>query len=109
MKTHISRVLRENQTPWEKKFWHILRDRRLSDNKFRRQHKIGKYIVDFCCIKKKLIIELDGGHHNIPEIILRDQERQKYLEGAGYKVLRFWNNEIEYNIKGVIQRIIQCS
>lgn len=108
MKEHISRELRKNQTPWERKLWSEIRGRKISNLKFRRQFKIGKYITDFCCLDKMLIIELDGGHHNEDTIIIEDKIRQKYLEYNGYKVLRFWNNEIEENLEGVIARILQA-
>ena len=108
-KSHISRILRKNQTPWEQKFWAIFRDRRLRHLKFRRQSKIDRYIVDFYCPSRKLIIELDGGHHNEPENIEADLKRQSQLEAQGYTVLRFWNNEIDENIDGVVQRILEHS
>ena len=74
--------------------------------KFRRQYKIGNYVVDFCCINKKLVIELDGSHHAEKKHLLRDKERQEYIESKGYKVLRVWNNEIDENLEGVIDRIL---
>lgn len=77
--------------------------------KFRRQFKIGNYIVDFCCLEKKLIIELDGSQHTIKQNIIQDKKRQEFLENLGYKVLRFWNNEIDENPDGVIQKIIQTT
>ena len=66
---------------------------------------MGKYIVDFCCQGKKLIIELDGGHHNETATLQNDSEKQKYLESKGYKVLRFWNNELDSNLEGVLEVI----
>jgi very-short-patch-repair endonuclease len=109
MKLHISRTLRKNQTPWESKLWNKIRNEGIEDLKFRRQYKIGKFIVDFCCINKKIIIELDGGQHNTEENIEKDKERQKYLENEGFKVLRFWNNEIDNNLDGVILKILEAA
>ena len=106
MKTHITRTLRRNQTPWEQKLWRVLRNSKLENLKFRRQHNIGKYVVDFCCLSKKLVIEIDGGQHNIDAVNVKDKQRQKYIEDQGYKVLRFWNNEIDNNLAGVIERIV---
>ncbi len=67
---------------------------------------IGKYIADFCCYKYKLVIEIDGGQHNQPENANKDIERGKYLNKLGYKVLRIWNNEINNNLEGVAERIL---
>lgn len=103
---NLSRKLRKDQTPWEGKLWQVLRNRNIEGLKFRRQFKIGKYIVDFCCIERKLVIELDGGHHNEQKNILKDKVRQKYIESKGYKVLRIWNNEIDDNLEGVIDQVL---
>ena len=85
--------------------WNVLKNRGIKNAKFRRQFKIGGYVVDFVCLEAKLIIELDGGHHNEEINKKQDQVRQKNLENLGYKVLRFWNNEIDGNLEGVVQRI----
>lgn len=100
-----ARDLRENSTEMEKKIWTQLRGRRFEGYKFRRQHDIGKYIVDFVCLEHKLIIELDGGQHNEQAQKSYDDERTKYLEKNGYKVLRFWNNEVNSNFEGVLETI----
>ncbi|MBI3174902.1 MAG: endonuclease domain-containing protein [Chloroflexi bacterium] len=91
--------LRKELTPTERKLWAIIRNDQLGVN-FRRQHAIGKYIADFCAPRKKLIIELDGSQHLEQEAY--DEERTKYLESQGYKVIRFWNNDVTNNIEGVI-------
>ena len=75
--------------------------------KFRRQEAIGKYIVDFVCFEKKLVIELDGGQHNELENISKDNERQKFLEDNGFSILRFWNNEVIENIENVLNSIYE--
>ncbi len=66
---------------------------------------MSEYVVDFCCQNKKLIIELDGGHHNEQASIQSDKERQQFLESKGYTVIRFWNSDIDNNIEGVLEKI----
>ena len=101
--TNLARELRKNQTPQEKKLWNLLRNHQFYGYEFRRQYPISDYIVDFICRKKKIIIEIDGGQHNEPENIEKDLLRTKFMESKGYKVLRFWNNEIDNNIEGVFE------
>jgi very-short-patch-repair endonuclease len=84
--------------------WSYLKNKQLG-YKFRRQVGFGKYIVDFYCPDKKLAIELDGGHHAENANEIYDNERTKYLDSLGIKVLRIWNNEIKENIEGVISEI----
>ena len=100
----VARSLRRNQTPVEAKLWSVLRNRQLDGLKFRRQHPIGRYVADFCCEEIRLIIELDGSQHL--DQAEYDAERTKYFESLGYKVIRFWNNDVMKDINGVI-RIIQ--
>lgn len=101
--------LRKELTPAERKLWAYLRGDKLGVN-FRRQHAIGNFIPDFVCIKKKLIIELDGSQHLEQEEY--DEERTKYFESIGYTVIpqgdnvRYWNNDVMKNIDGVIRAII---
>jgi very-short-patch-repair endonuclease len=101
----ISKKLRSSQTPWEAKLWARLRGNRFYCLKFKRQVPMGSYVVDFCCQEKKLILELDGGHHNDQKYFKGDISRQKYLESHGYTVLRFWNNEVDSNLDGVLENI----
>lgn len=103
--THITlaRNLRSQQTDAEQKLWLALRNRRLNDAKFRRQQPVGKYVADFLCLDARLIIELDGSQHQ--EQIISDAERTEYLNSAGFKVLRFWNNEVLTNLEGVLTHI----
>ena len=103
-KTHTRKILRKSATPQEIILWSRLRRKQLS-YKFRRQHSIGKYIVDFYCSEKKLIIELDGWQHRKENNEGYDAERTNFLESLGYKVIRFWNNDINKNIEGVILKI----
>ncbi len=98
------RDLRDQTTIQEKILWRYLRGSRLG-YKFRRQHSIGPYIVDFYCAQKRLIIEIDGSQHSENEIRTYDQTRTEYLESLHHKVLRFWNNDINTNINAVLDRI----
>ena len=104
---HLSTKLRKNQTPWEHKLWYVLRAKRLKGVKFRRQVKIENFFVDFFCPSRKLVIELDGGHHNEAEQVAKDNKRQRKLEAKGYTVLRFWNNDIDDNLEGVVEEILK--
>ncbi|NTW15694.1 MAG: endonuclease domain-containing protein [Candidatus Moranbacteria bacterium] len=97
--------LRREQTPQETILWSRLRNRRLDGMKFRRQYPIGKYIVDFVCLERKLIIELDGWQHGVGGGLKRDEERTQLLESEGYEVLRFWNNDVNGNLEGVLLKI----
>lgn len=101
---HYAKELRHNQTPEEAKLWSYLRAHRLADVSFRRQHAIGNYIVDFCAPSKKLIVELDGSQHLESEDY--DFERTLYLESKGYKVIRFFNSDINKDIEAVLREIL---
>ena len=99
-----ARRLRKNLTDAERKLWHCLRMRQLEGHKFRRQVRIGPYIADFACLKAMLVIEVDGGQH--AEARLYDSRRDDFMHGQGYRVMRFWNNEVLSNIDGVWQVIV---
>jgi len=101
-KITIARKLRIHSTDTEKYLWKYLRGRQLEEFKFRRQHTIGKYIVDFINLERKIIIEVDGGQHLENK---KDKLRDKWLEEKGYEVLRFWDNEVLTNIEGVLESI----
>src|SRR5256885_13522969 len=88
----LARELRRNMTEAEKKLWSRLRERQIGNQKFRRQAPLEGYIVDFLCIEKGLVIEVDGGQH--AERTAQDKERTEKLEAAGYQVLRFWNPDV---------------
>ena len=90
-------------TDAEQKLWYHLRAHRFMGFKFKRQKPIGHYVVDFACIEKKLIIELDGGQH--AEALEYDNERDAWLHSQGYTVLRFWNNELLNETESVLERI----
>jgi len=98
-----ARELREAPTDVESKLWARVRDRQITGAKFRRQHPIGPFIADFCCVEKKLVVELDGGQH--ADQTAADENRTEFIEEHGYKVLRFWNKEVVGNIEGVLQSI----
>jgi len=99
--TQLARNLRKNQTDAEQVLWLQLRNRRFLNYKFRRQFVIEPYIVDFVCLDLKLVIELDGSQHN-EEV---DAERTIFLTRLGFKVLRFWNNDVFTNLEGVLEQI----
>lgn len=98
-----ARRLRSDITDAEKKLWAQLRDRQLCGVKFRRQHSIGPFITDFCCLERGLVVEIDGGQH--AEQVEADQRRTGAIEKQGYRVLRFWNNDVLTNLAGVLERI----
>ena len=105
MKHAFARQLRREQTDVERKLWLALRDRRFHKLKFRRQQPIGPYVVDFVSFEAKLIIELDGSQHGLPENEAADRDRTKRLEADGFKVIRFWNSELNDNFDGVLDAI----
>jgi len=100
-----ARKLRKNPTEAELKLWKHLRLRQLGGYKFRRQHSVGPYIVDFACLEKKLIVEVDGGQHSVK--VDYDTERMAWLESQGFRVLRFWNNEVLKEIEVVKEAIAE--
>ena len=104
-----SRELRQVSTEAEKLLWAELRNRKLNGLKFRRQHPIDKYIVDFYCHEKKLVIELDGSIHDKKENKEYDQARTIELGGLKIKVIRFRNDEVENGIGKVLEKIIQIT
>ncbi len=101
-----ARVLRGDPSNAEQKLWEKLRGRRFQNLKFRRQYPIGPYVTDFCCIDAQLVIELDGGQH--AEAVAKDRERTRFIESAGFRVIRFWNEEALTEIESVLERIGQA-
>jgi very-short-patch-repair endonuclease len=101
----LARELRIRMTDAERKLWYTLRDRRFAGFKFRRQVPIGRYIVDFVCFEERLVIEVDGGQHADS---LRDQRRDRWITANGFRVLRFWNNEVLTNLEGVMTVLAQA-
>jgi len=102
----FARELRQPQTPAEATLWRHLRNKNL-EYKFRRQHPIESFIIDFYCAKAKLLIEIDGETHFQKAQIEYDQARTEHLERLGYKVIRFTNDDIRYNLNIVISKIIE--
>ena len=100
---HRAGELRRDPTPAEAKLWACLRGNQLGGVSFRRQHAIGNYIADFCSVKAKMIIELDGSPHLEQEE--HDSERSNFLKSKGYTVFRFWNKDIIDDINGVLRVI----
>jgi len=103
----LARDLRRNTTTTESLLWFHLRGNRFVGIKFKRQQPIGNYIVDFVCLEKKIIIELDGGQHALDAEA--DRERDAWLQAQGFSVLRFWNNELLTNPAGVLDVIWQSA
>ncbi|HEX3416931.1 MAG TPA: DUF559 domain-containing protein [Stellaceae bacterium] len=105
MRNQRARRLRQSSTDAERRMWSALRHRRLSRYKFRRQHPLGGFIVDFARTEHQLAIEVDGGQHCDDAA---DTNRTAWLESQDWKVLRFWNNDVLNNTNGVIETILQA-
>ena len=101
----ISRKLRRDQTPWEKKIWMYLKGRNFLGLKFKRQVVIGNYIYDFVCFEKKLIIELDGSQHKMQKIEMKDADKEDYAKNLQYRILRYNNSDVDANIEAVLESI----
>ena len=99
-----ARQLRRESTDVEQRLWWLLRDRRLVGRKFRRQHSIGPYFADFACIERKIIVELDGGQH--VERCAYDDRRSTWLEAHGWRVLRFWDDDVLLRMDDVLEMIV---
>jgi very-short-patch-repair endonuclease len=101
----IRKDLRNNATPAERELWKYISSSKLAGRKFRRQHSINNYIVDFFCFEEKLIIELDGEHHFSDEGYKKDSKRDAALNKAGYKIIRIENKWVFDNLEGVLDDI----
>ena len=101
-----AKELRKNLTNAELKLWKHLRSRQMGERKFRRQHPVGPYIVDFACLDKSLIVEVDGGQHG--EQAAYDFKRTAWLESQGFRVLRLWNNEVLEDVEIVLDLIVRA-
>jgi very-short-patch-repair endonuclease len=101
-KTAFARRLRRDMTRAERRLWRELRMRQLDGHRFRRQVPLGPYVVDFLCIERRLVVEVDGGQHLDSG---GDRRRDAFLAAAGYRVLRFWNHDVLCNPAGVVQAI----
>ena len=98
-----ARALRGGMTDAEQRLWRALRRRRFAGLKFRRQRPLGRYIVDFVCLERGLIVELDGGQH--AEQVVYDRQRDAWLSAQGFVVLRFWNHDVLQQTDTVLERI----
>jgi very-short-patch-repair endonuclease len=101
--TANARSLRSGMTDAERRLWQALRHQQLSNHRFRRQFPIGRFIADFVCIERKIVLELDGGQHQ--DRVAYDEQRTAYLMENGWRVLRFWNNDVLSNLDGVLSTI----
>lgn len=100
-----ARELRREMTVAERKLWQVLKGRGVDGHRFRRQHPLGPYVADFACLEAGVVIEVDGGQH---QDSTTDQRRDSSMRGRGFKVLRFWNNEVLTNLEGVCSVIAQA-
>ena len=106
MANERARQLRKDITDSERKLWRKSSKRQLARHRFRRQHPLGPYVVDFVCLHKRFVVEVDGGQHSQPEQQAHDARRTAWLEAQGYRVLRVWNTEVFDNLDGVIETIL---
>jgi len=104
-RTQRARKLRNNPTDAERQLWRHLRRRQLEGYRFRRQYPIGAYITDFACVEQRLIIELDGGQH--AENAAYDNTRDRYINQAGFRVLRYWNHQVLQETEAVLADILR--
>jgi len=104
----LRKELRNKGTTAERVLWLSLKNSQFEGRKFRRQESIGKYIVDFYCPSERLIIELDGAGHYTPEGMEYDKGRSKYLESLRFRVIRFENEDVIYNLDVVLKKIKEC-
>jgi very-short-patch-repair endonuclease len=100
-----ARLLRAHQANAENLLWMLMRGRQLGNFKFRRQHPLGQYILDFYCKEAALVVELDGGQHNEEASVSHDEQRTAVLREAGIHTIRFWNNEVFTNTEAVLEKI----
>ena len=100
-----AKQLRRELTQEERRLWYLLRSRRFENYKFRRQHPVGNYILDFACCAARLAVELDGGQHD--ENQEYDRQRTLWLNHKDWHVIRFWNNELWNNEEAVLERILE--
>jgi very-short-patch-repair endonuclease len=105
MSTERARKLRKQLTEAEKRLWSYLRTLKARGLHFRKQAPIGQYIVDFCCHGVRIVIEVDGGQHGLEPAVSKDAVRTCWLESQGYRVARYWNNEVLGNFDGVIMNL----
>ena len=108
MANERARELRKNRTAAERRLWWKLRGLKEAGVKFRQHAPIDRFIVDFACLSKRLIVEVDAGTHSTDEEIARDRRREQHLRGQGFRILRVWNSEVRENIDGVMDTIVDA-
>ncbi len=108
MANENARALRKQLTSQEVKLWVKLRELKSLGFHFRRQAPIGRYIVDFVSFRSHLVVEADGGQHGMPEGAYSDQVRDAFLQSQGFRVLRYWNSDIDANLAGVMENILSA-
>ncbi|MFL5122488.1 MAG: endonuclease domain-containing protein [Microvirga sp.] len=105
----VARRLRKRMTPQEVKLWVKLREQRVNGLHFRRQVPIGRCVVDFACLKHRLVVEVDGGQHSFDNAAAVDRSRDLTLSALGFRVQRFWNAEVDANLDGVVETILAAT
>jgi very-short-patch-repair endonuclease len=105
MANERARILRKNMSAAERKLWSALRERKVDGARFRRQHPIGAYIVDFACLERRLVVEVDGGQHTQDDQMAHDRQRDAWLASEGYRVLRVPTLEVYRNLAGVVDTV----
>jgi len=105
----VARELRQVETETEKILWESLRGKRLNGLKFRRQHPYEHYVLDFFCVEHQLAVELDGSVHDVLDQVAYDEERTRFLNEHGLRVIRFRNEEVKKNLSKVLQKIIEIT
>jgi very-short-patch-repair endonuclease len=105
MANERARALRKSMSDAERKLWRGLRARRIDGARFRRQHPMGRYIVDFVCLEQRLVVEVDGGQHTEDEHVAADARRDRWLESEGYRVMRVSTTDVHSNVDGVLDTI----
>ena len=106
MQIENARALRKRLTSQEVKLWVKLRELKPLGHHFRKQAPIGRYIVDFASFGARIIIEVDGGQHGMRDGVRLDRERDSFLRSQGFRVLRFWNSDVDHNLRGVMESIL---
>lgn len=106
MPSTLARRLRKNPTDAESRLWRHLRQKQIGGYRFRRQVPLGPYVADFVCLSEKLVVEVDGGQHAARAA--HDEARSSWLADNGFRVLRFWNNDVLANTEGVCEAILRA-
>jgi very-short-patch-repair endonuclease len=105
MANERARTLRKSMSDGESRLWYALRAKQVEGARFRRQHPIGRYIVDFVCLERRLVVEVDGSHHTEDQQIVHDAHRDRWLTSEGYHVMRVPAAEVFANLSGVVDSI----